>query len=111
MVDRFSQDCTEVGGKGSAALRAAFQAAAAQFVSRFHNKRKDRLMALLDAETWRSADVPAVVQQFVAKVSASGGIPELQNALPGSTEPFLTVGKEKYIVIGYVPYRFIWRRG
>lgn len=90
----------ELSGRGSAALRGAFQSAAGRFLTRFHLERKERLISKLDAETWRPSEVANCVQVFVSALANEGRLSDFSENGSTGTEGFLLVDKEKYIVVG-----------
>lgn len=71
VVENFTNMCESICGRQSAALKAAFKIHAGNYIHKFHNQRKTKLTMLLDAERWKSAEVPSEIQILVDKLSLS----------------------------------------
>lgn len=71
VVESFTEMCESICGRQSAALKAAFKIHAGNYIHKFHNQRKTKLTMLLDAERWKSAEVPNEIQVLVDKLALS----------------------------------------
>lgn len=71
VVENFTNMCESICGRQSAAFKASFKIHAGNYIHKFHNQRKTKLTMLLDAERWRSAEVPSEIQVLVDKLALS----------------------------------------
>lgn len=102
IVDKFTDRCSEISGKQTAALRAAFKIQAGNYVHKFHNQRKTKLTMLLDAERWKSAEVPQGIQLLVDHL-AEGDMGKLPNSPTEDLKrPFLKINHQNYTTVGTV---------
>ncbi|KAK3932956.1 Vacuolar protein sorting-associated protein 54 [Frankliniella fusca] len=107
LVERFCEQCHQVSGRQSSALRSAFKMQASKFVVRFHQERRNKLSLILDSERWRQADVPAEFQALVTRIHSTGifgsSRPESKTDEMDSEQPvadILQVGSESFAVVG-----------
>ncbi|KAL1498265.1 hypothetical protein ABEB36_009090 [Hypothenemus hampei] len=111
IVEEFTNLCESICGKQSASLKAAFKIQASSYVQKFNNQRKTKLNRLLDADRWKSAEVPMEIQILVDKLAQG----DVMKSLPGSpTEeqlstkylskatPALKIGTQEYVIVGAV---------
>lgn len=111
IVEEFTGMCERLCGRQSAALKAAFKIQAGNYVHKFNLQRKNKLTMLLDAERWKSAEVPPEIQLLMDNLALGDVI----KSLPGSpTEEemsttytnkstvALKVGTQDYVTAGTV---------
>ncbi|XP_066260954.1 vacuolar protein sorting-associated protein 54 [Euwallacea similis] len=111
IVEEFTCLCERICGKQSANLKAAFKIQAGNYVHKFNQQRKNKLSMLLDAERWKSTDVPMEIQVLVDKLVLG----DVMQSLPGSPSeedinttsvnkplPALRVSSQEYVTIGTV---------
>lgn len=111
IVEEFTNLCEEICGRQSAALKAAFKIQAGNHVHKFNHQRKNKLALLLEAERWKSADVPTEIQLLVDKLALGDIIKSLPDS-PSEEEmnskyvnkpsPALKVGSQAYVTVGTV---------
>ncbi|CAG9862352.1 unnamed protein product [Phyllotreta striolata] len=111
IVEGFTETCERTcGGRQSAALKAAFKIQAGNYVHRFHVQRKNKLQILLDAETWKVAEVPSEIQMLVDKLALGEPIKSLPcspteedittNKYNVKPSPYLRIGNQQYYTVG-----------
>lgn len=112
IVDSFTELCKNICGKQSSSLQSAFKTQANKYVIRFHSHRKTKLSLLLDAERWRTAEIPPGFQKLLDQLSL-GTITDAI-AIPSSpteksaendyelTAASLKVGQQNFVTVGAV---------
>jgi vacuolar protein sorting-associated protein 54 len=107
VIDAFTEQCEQVSGKTSTALRSVFKVQAGKFVQHFHQNQKKKLSVVLDSEEWKQVDVPAEFQSLITHTSDTGNFSlreretdsEVDDRKPSDV---LIVGEEKYAAVGTV---------
>ncbi|KAJ8914687.1 hypothetical protein NQ315_017386 [Exocentrus adspersus] len=112
IVESFTDLCENICGRQNAALKAAFKIQASNYVHKFHSQRKNKLSLLLDAESWKVADVPIEIQILIDKLALDSVIKSLPDSPSEEdittnkyhTRPaaFLKVGSQTYYTVGTV---------
>lgn len=112
LVENFTESCENVCGRQSPALKAAFKIQAGNYLHRFHSQRKNKLTLLLDAERWKTADVPSEFQILVDKLGSGEllqSIPESPNDEKIDSINFINrsvntlhIGNQEYACVGTV---------
>ncbi|XP_056637024.1 vacuolar protein sorting-associated protein 54 [Diorhabda sublineata] len=111
VVEGFTEMCERTcGGRQSAALKAAFKIQAGNYVHKFHTQRKNKLQMLLDAESWKVAEVPLEIQMLVDKLASGEPIKSLPcspteedistDRYTTKPSPYLKVGTQKFYTVG-----------
>lgn len=112
-IERFTGHCEQIFRRRPANLKLVLQAQTNNFVSRFHDERKKKLMALLDIEQWKSCDqVSGDFQRMITDLTEyNRSMHELTNYRRsddtlnsnGTTSvkplPYLIVNHQKYVVV------------
>lgn len=111
IVEGFTEMCERsCGGRQSAALKAAFKIQAGNYVHKFHTQRKNKLQMLLDAESWKVAEVPSEIQILVDKLATGEPVKYLPssptednyttNRYDIKPSPYIKIGSQSYYTIG-----------
>ncbi|XP_050310874.1 vacuolar protein sorting-associated protein 54 [Anthonomus grandis grandis] len=104
IVEQFAKQCESICGKPGSALKAAFKIQAANYAHKFHLQRKTKLTILLEAERWKSAQVPPEIQQLVDELSTGEPLTALRHFEQGEAEsraaPTLRAGSQHYVTVG-----------
>jgi vacuolar protein sorting-associated protein 54 len=113
-IERFAVQCEQIFDRRPASLKLVLQAQTNNFVSRFHDERKKKLMVLLDIEQWKSCDQVSVeFQQMITDlIEYNRSVDELTNyrkadAISDRTSvakplPYLDVNSQKFVVVSSV---------
>lgn len=110
IVENFTDLCEKICGRQSPALKAAFKIQAGNYVHKFHSSRKNKLTLLLDAERWKTADVPAEFQLLVDKIASgeplksipSSPVEDNNKKLLNRVANSLKIGNQEYVTVGTV---------
>uniref|UniRef100_A0A915D155 Vacuolar protein sorting-associated protein 54 n=1 Tax=Ditylenchus dipsaci TaxID=166011 RepID=A0A915D155_9BILA len=103
-------------------LQSAMQQQTIKYLSKFHERKRQKLGNILDSEQWRQIDLPPIFQQLIDEYSRSGVLREVvQNTFSTDSEveyvsskastcsndtsvmthnDYVVLGKEKFIVVG-----------
>ncbi|CAH1156225.1 unnamed protein product [Phaedon cochleariae] len=104
IVETFTDRCEKACGRPSAALKAAFKIQAGGYVHKFHGQRRNKLQMLLDAESWKAAEVPAEIQVLVNKFASGESIKSLPSSptddVDPPSQPYLIAGQQRYRTVG-----------
>ncbi|KAI4460664.1 vacuolar protein sorting 54 [Holotrichia oblita] len=110
IVENFTDLCEKICGRQSPALKAAFKIQAGNYVHKFHSSRKHKLTLLLDAERWKTAEVPAEFQLLVDKIASgeplksipSSPVEDNNKKLLNRVANSLKIGNQEYVTVGTV---------
>lgn len=104
ITENFSTLCKDLCGRKSTALTIAFNTQASKYVQHFHTQRKDKLILLLDAERWKSAEIPVGFQTLVDQLVSENSLRDTPSSPSKNDElvQFLEVGNQQFIAIGAV---------
>lgn len=110
-IEMFIKQTSEFSGKPSTQLKLALQSMSTKFTLRFHKEKINKLSNILNSEQWVKADVPAKIQELVSQffeisslenADLNQSAAEFKTSSIGTTENYLTAGKQKYAVVGTV---------
>lgn len=103
LIESFSSECEKITNHSSNALRLALRSFAMKNIQSFHSERRSQLTATLNAERWKTADVPYELQSLINKICEGGEIPDtLQYETGRPDAKFLVINKENYAVVATV---------
>lgn len=101
IVENFSELTKNICGKQSASLKAAFKCQAGNYVHKFHSQRKNKLVLLLESESWKSTQVAPEFQNLVDKL-ASGTLTSGETVKSKTAANSLKIGAQDYITVSVV---------
>ncbi|GJQ85234.1 scat [Trypoxylus dichotomus] len=110
IVENFTDLCEKICGRQSPALKAAFKIQAGNYVHKFHSSRKHKLTLLLDAERWKTAEIPSEFQLLVDKIASgeplksipSSPVEDNNKKLLNRVSNSLKIGNQEYVTVGTV---------
>ncbi|XP_073949308.1 VPS54 subunit of GARP complex scat [Choristoneura fumiferana] len=102
LIEDFSDEFEKVTGHCSNSMKLALRSFAMKYIQNLHSERRSQLTATLNAERWKSADVPNELQHLIDKISNSGNSANMQYETVKSDGKFLVINKENYAVVGTV---------
>lgn len=103
LIKEFCTKCEDVTGYCSNAMNLALRSFAMKYIQTLHTERRSQLTASLNAERWKTADVPYELQSAITKICEIQEIPP--NLLYESGKPdgkYLFINKESYALVGTV---------
>lgn len=102
LIEEFSDQFEKVTGHCSNSMKLALRSFAMKYIQNLHSERRSQLTATLNAERWKSADVPSELQHLIDKISNPENSTNMQYETVKSDGKFLVINKENYAVVGTV---------
>ncbi|XP_063621173.1 vacuolar protein sorting-associated protein 54 [Cydia splendana] len=102
LIENFSDELEKMTGHNSNSMKLALRSFAMKYIQNLHSDRRSQLTITLNAERWKSADVPVELQQLIDKISNSNDISTKLYETIKSDGKFLVINKEIYAVVGTV---------
>lgn len=103
LIENFSDECENITGHTSNALKLALRSFAMKNIQSLHTERRSQLTATLNSERWKTAEVPSELQSAINKICEVGEIPTTIKYDTGKSDgKYLTINKENYAVVATV---------
>ncbi|XP_034826857.1 vacuolar protein sorting-associated protein 54 [Maniola hyperantus] len=103
LTENFSRQCERITGHYSNAMRLALRSFAMKYIQNLHSERRFQLTSALNAERWKSAEVPYELQSVISKICETGEIPLALLYESGKPDgKYLIINKENYAVVASV---------
>ncbi|XP_028161268.1 vacuolar protein sorting-associated protein 54 [Ostrinia nubilalis] len=103
LIDNFSNECEKITGHYSNAMRLALRSFAMKYIQILHTDRRSQLTSTLNAERWKSAEVPCELQNIIDKICENSEIPSTLLYQSGKPDgKYLIINNESYAVVGTV---------
>lgn len=102
-IDYFSNGCEKITGHYSNAMKLALRSFAMKYIQILHIDRRSQLTSTLNAERWKTAEVPYELQSVINKICEKSEIPDsLQYEIGKPDGKYLIINNENYAVVGTV---------
>ncbi|KAI5633165.1 vps54-like protein domain-containing protein [Phthorimaea operculella] len=103
LIENYSDECEKITNHNSNALRLALRSFAMKNIQSLHTERRSQLTSTLNAERWKTAEVPYELQSAIDVICENGEIPEIIKYESGKPDnKYLIINKENYAVVGTV---------
>ncbi|KAJ2949919.1 hypothetical protein O0L34_g11238 [Tuta absoluta] len=103
LIENYSDECEKITNHNSNALRLALRSFAMKNIQSLHTDRRSQLTSTLNAERWKTAEVPYELQSAINLICDKGEIPDIIKYESGKPDSkYLVINKENYAVVGTV---------
>lgn len=103
LIEYFSNECEIITGHYSNAMKLALRSFAMKYIQILHTERRTQLTSTLNAERWKTADVPFELQSVINNICENSEIPDTLMFASGKPDgKYLIINNENYAVVGTV---------